>query len=174
MAARQADSNTVQLVDASFVNLGLVTSKGYDMNVRYIDDFSIGDSVWDLQATWTATMYDELGEQVDTESPFNDRVGEAGFPEFSWIARFDLSTGNWLASWRTRYVSDFEKDAEDINASGNGAADPCNVSGWPDRLCREELRTSRRCTTTSRPRISSIPGRSRWVSRTSLTRCRRS
>ena len=126
------DSNTVQLVDASFVNLGLVTSKGYDLNVRYLDDFSIGNSIWDLQATWTATMYDELGEQVDTESPFNDRVGEAGFPEFSWIARFDLSTGNWLATWRTRYVSDFEKDADDITPSGNTAGvDPCATLGGP-------------------------------------------
>jgi iron complex outermembrane receptor protein len=125
------DSNTVQLVDASFVNLGLVTSKGYDMNVRYVDDFEVGNTVWDLQATWTATMYDELGEQVDTESPFNDRVGEAGNPEFSWIARFDFSTGNWIGTWRTRYVSDFKKDPEDINASGNGAADPCNVLGGP-------------------------------------------
>jgi len=126
------DSNTVQLVDASFVNLGLVTSKGYDLNVRYVDDFDIFGSIWDVQATWTATQYEELGEQIDTESPFNDRVGEAGFPEFSWIARFDISTGNWLGTWRTRYVSDFEKDPEDINASGNTAGvDPCATLGGP-------------------------------------------
>lgn len=126
------DSNTVQLVDASFVNLGLVTSKGYDVNVRYIDDFDMFGSIWDLQATWTGTKYDELGEQVDTESPFNDRVGEAGYPEFSWIARFDLSTGNWLATWRTRYVSDFEKDSEDLTPSGNTTdVDPCATLGGP-------------------------------------------
>ena len=125
------DSNTVQLVDASFVNLGLVTSKGYDINLRYLDDFTIGGSTLDVQATWTATKYDELGEQVDTESPFNDRVGEAGFPELSWIGRVDVSSGNWLGTWRTRYVSDFQKDPDDINASGNGAADPCNVLGGP-------------------------------------------
>jgi iron complex outermembrane receptor protein len=126
------DSNTVQLVDASFVNLGLVTSKGYDMNVRYVDDFNLFDSIWDVQATWTGTMYDELGEQFDIESPFNDRVGEAGYPEFSWIARFDVATGNWLGTWRTRYVSDFAKDPEDLTPSGNGAnVDPCATLGGP-------------------------------------------
>ncbi|HSG98237.1 MAG TPA: TonB-dependent receptor [Woeseiaceae bacterium] len=131
--ATPPDSNTVQLVDASFVNLGLVTSKGYDMNIRYLDDFDMFGSMWDVQATWTGTMYDELGEQIDSESPFNDRVGEAGFPEFSWIARFDVSTGNWIGTWRTRYVSDFEKDPEDINASGNDAdVDPCATLGGPD------------------------------------------
>ena len=138
------DSNTVQLVDASFVNLGLVTSKGYDMNVRYVDDFEVGNSIWDLQATWTATMYDELGEQVDTESPFNDRVGEAGFPEFSWIARIDLATGNWLATWRTRYVSDFKKDSEDINASANSSRrDPCRTLGGPTDCIEKSFGTSK-------------------------------
>lgn len=126
------DSNTVQLVDASFVNLGLVTSKGYDINLRYVDDFQIGNQFWDLRATWTGTIYDELKEQVDPQSPIDDRVGEAGFPEFSWIARIDMQTGNWGVSWRSRYVSDFAKDAEDINASGNSSRrDPCRTLGGP-------------------------------------------
>ncbi|MDX1481254.1 MAG: TonB-dependent receptor, partial [Woeseiaceae bacterium] len=123
-------NNTISRVDASFVNLGLVTSKGYDVNVRYIDDFQVGESFWDLSATWTGTIYDELKEQVDPESPVNDRVGEAGFPEFSWIARIDLATGNWIASWRTRYVSDFEKDEDKITASSNlSRRDPCRLQG---------------------------------------------
>jgi iron complex outermembrane receptor protein len=127
------DSNTVQLVDASFVNLGLVTSKGYDINVRYVDDFQLGNTFWDVRATWTGTIYDELKEQVDPESPVNDRVGEAGFPEFSWIARIDLASNNWGVSWRSRYVSDFEKDADDINASANSSRrDPCRTLGGPD------------------------------------------
>lgn len=126
------DSNTVQLVDASFVNLGLVTSKGYDINVRYIDDFQVGDNFWDLSATWTGTVYDELKEQVDPESPIDDRVGEAGFPDFSWIARIDLASGNWGLSWRTRYVADFKKDPDDINASANSSRrDPCRTLGGP-------------------------------------------
>jgi iron complex outermembrane receptor protein len=119
--ATPPDSNTVQLVDASFVNLGLVTSKGYDMNIRYLDDFDLFGSMWDVQATWTGTMYD-----------------------VSWIARFDVSTGNWIGTWRTRYVSDFEKDPEDINASGNVAdVDPCATLGGPDGCVEKSFGSSK-------------------------------
>ena len=127
------DNNTVARVDASFVNIGLQTASGYDLNVRYVDDFSIGGSHWDLNATLTATNYSELKEQFDPDSPANDRVGEAGFPEWSWIARFNLSTGNWIASWRTRYIDNFSKDEDDIVASSNlSRRSACRTQGGPD------------------------------------------
>jgi iron complex outermembrane receptor protein len=126
------ENNTIGRVDASFVNLGLVTSTGYDINIRYLDDFSVGNSIWDIAATLTATNYDELLEQIDDEAPIDDRVGEAGFPEWSWIARIDLSAGNWGVTWRSRYISDFEKDPEDITASTNlSRRDPCRTQGGP-------------------------------------------
>jgi iron complex outermembrane receptor protein len=138
-----ANQNTVARVDASFVNLGLVTSKGYDINVRYLNDFQIGENFWDLQATFTATKYEELLEQIDPESPVNDRVGEAGFPEWSWIARIDLNSGNWGLSWRSRYVSDFQKDEEDINASANlSRRDACRVTGGPDDCVEKHFGSS--------------------------------
>jgi len=126
------DNNTVARVDASFVNIGLQTSKGYDINVRYNDDFSIGSKFWDLNATLTATNYSELTEQFDPDSPIDDRVGEAGFPEWSWIARINLSTGNWMASWRTRFVDDFSADEDDITASSNlSRRNACRTLGGP-------------------------------------------
>jgi len=125
-------NNTVALVDSSFVNIGLQTSKGYDVNVRYVDDFSIGERFFDLNATLTATNYSELLEQFDPESPSNDRVGEAGFPEWSWVLRTNVSTGNWTASWRARYMADFSKDAEDITASSNfSRRSACRTQGGP-------------------------------------------
>ena len=126
------ENNTIGRVDASFVNLGLVTSKGYDINVRYVDDFQVGDNFWDIQATLTATNYDELLEQIDDEAPIDDRVGEAGFPEWSWIARIDLSTGNWGLTWRSRFVDEFALDDDDIIQSTNRSRrDPCRTLGGP-------------------------------------------
>jgi len=123
-------NNTVSRVDASFVNLGLQTSKGYDINVRYLDDFDLFGRGWDVQATITATNYAELKEQLDPESPVDDRVGEAGFPEWSWIGRLDFATGNWGATYRIRYIGDFEKDADDITASSNlSNRDACRIAG---------------------------------------------
>jgi iron complex outermembrane receptor protein len=126
------ENNTVGRVDASFVNLGLVTSSGYDINVRYLDDFSVGNSIWDLAMTLTITNYDEQLEQIDDESPINDRVGEAGYPEWSGIARIDLAAGNWGVTWRSRYVDAFALDDEDIIQSTNRTRrDPCQVLGGP-------------------------------------------
>ena len=126
------ENNTIARVDASFVNLGLVTSTGYDINVRYRNDFDIGNSFWDLQATLTATYYDELLEQIDDQDPIDDRVGEAGYPEWSWIARIDLNTGNWGVVWRTRFVGEFALDDEDVIQSTNlSRRDPCRTLGGP-------------------------------------------
>ena len=126
------DNNTVAEVDSSFVNLGLVTSKGYDYNVRYVDDFSIGGRFFDLAATLTATNYSEQIEQIDPQSPADDRIGEAGFPEWSWILRADLSLQNWGISWRMRFIDEFSKDADDINLSRNFSdRSACLVLGGP-------------------------------------------
>jgi iron complex outermembrane receptor protein len=127
------ENNTVGRVDASFVNLGLVTSTGYDINVRYVDDFEIGNKFWDLQATLTATHYDEQLEQIDDQAPVNDLVGEAGSPEWSWIARVDFNSGNWGLTYRARYIDGFELDAEDVVESTNlSRRDACRTQGGPD------------------------------------------
>ena len=126
-------NNTISLVDASFVNLGMQTSKGYDLNVRYTDDFSVGNRFWDVQATLTATYFDELLTQLDPQSPIDDAVGEAGSPEWSWIARLNFATGNWIVSWRTRFIDDFSRDPEDFTLSRNrtDGRDPCATFGGP-------------------------------------------
>ena len=125
-------NNTVGRVDASFVNLGLVTSTGYDINLRYLDDFSLFSRSWDIQATLTATKYEEQLTQIDDQSPIDNRVGLAGFPEWSGIARIDLSAGNWGITWRTRYISDFALDEEDVIQSTNRTRrDACQISGGP-------------------------------------------
>ncbi|MDJ0918922.1 MAG: TonB-dependent receptor [Woeseiaceae bacterium] len=121
------ENNTVANVDASFVNIGNQTSKGVDINVRYGNDFNLFDRSWDLNATFTATNYLELEEQVNPDSPITDRVGEAGFPEWSWIGRLNFATGNWGINWRTRFVGKFAKDAEDVNASPGQSTGACTV-----------------------------------------------
>ena len=125
-------NNTVARVDSSFVNLGLVTSSGYDINIRYLDDFMLMNKFVEMAWTVTGTHYDELKEQIDSASPVDDRVGEAGFPEWAWVLRGDFSSNNWGVSWRSRFVGEFAKDAEDINDSRNRTGQTaCNVLGGP-------------------------------------------
>jgi len=125
------ENNTVSLVDSSFVNLGLVTSKGYDINVRYVDDFTIGDTFVEMAWNITGTNYDALEEQIDPESPVDNRVGEAGFPEWAWVLRGNFNIGNWSANWRSRFVGEFAKDEEDINVATTSSITACNVLGGP-------------------------------------------
>lgn len=125
------ENNTVSLVDSSFVNLGLVTSNGYDINARFTDDFNLGGRFVDLALTLTGTRYTALEEQIDADAPVDDRVGEAGFPEWSWVVRADFSTGNWGLSWRSRFVGDFELDPEDVVPSTNTVNEACVILGGP-------------------------------------------
>ncbi len=127
-----ASNNTISIVDASFVNLGLQTSKGVDINVRYTNDFNLFNQFWDMQATFTATNYTELKEQIDPQDPIDDRVGEVGFPEWSWIGRFDFRTGNWGVIYRTRFIGEFAKDEEDLTESRNRTGlEACALLGGP-------------------------------------------
>lgn len=126
------ENNTVALVDSSFVNLGLVTSKGFDINARYNDDFELGNTFVDVALTLTGTRYTALEEQIDPESPIDDRVGEAGFPEWSWVFRGNFNWGNnWGLTWRSRFIGDFERDPEDVVLSTNGATQGCAALGGP-------------------------------------------
>ncbi len=125
-------NNTVSRVDSSFVNLGLVTSSGYDVNVRYTDDFTLGDTFVEMAWSVTGTNYDKLQEQIDPISPIDDRVGEAGFPEWSWVLRGNFNTGNWGVAWRSRFIGEFALDAEDVDVSLNRVGQTaCNVLGGP-------------------------------------------
>ncbi len=127
------ENNTIAIVDASFVNLGLQTSKGLDINARYRDDFNLFNRDWDVLATFTGTNYTELKEQIDPEDPIDDRVGEVGFPEWSWIGRLDFQTGNWGVVYRVRFIGEFERDADDLTLSRNrgDGRDPCATLGGP-------------------------------------------
>ena len=125
------ENNTIARVDSSFINLGLVTSKGYDINIRYNDDFNMFERFIDMQWSVTGTNYAELKEQIDPASPVEDRVGEAGFPEWSWVLRGNFQMDNWGLAWRSRFIGEFGLDPEDIDSSSNGIRDACNYLGGP-------------------------------------------
>ena len=128
------ENNTVSLVDSSFVNLGLVTSKGFDINARFNDEFNIGNRLVDMALSVTGTRYTALEEQIDAEAPIDDRVGEAGFPEWQWVFRGNFSMDNWILTWRSRFIDDFAQDPEDVLLSNNSTTEACRVLGGPANI----------------------------------------
>ncbi|MEM0514848.1 TonB-dependent receptor [Pseudoalteromonas sp. YIC-827] len=104
---RGADGR-ISLVDASFINIGLITSKGTDFNIYYNQDFVVNDKnlglTVDLQATkMSESLYDVLGT-VD------DNVGEPDFPEWRGYGRLKLAYDDYSVNWEARYIGKGEED----------------------------------------------------------------
>ncbi|WP_022945049.1 TonB-dependent receptor domain-containing protein [Pseudoalteromonas ruthenica] len=126
------ENQQIGLVDASFINIGLITSKGYDYNIYYKQDFvvfedNLGVTV-DLQATkMTESLYDVLGT-VD------DNLGEPEYPEWRGTARLKLEYNDLAFNWETRYISEGTEDADDLGDFEEGT-DGCtgltNNAGEP-------------------------------------------
>jgi iron complex outermembrane receptor protein len=102
------ENGQIDLVDASFINIGLLTSQGYDYNIYYNQDFVISEQNFgvtlDIQATkMTESLYDVLGT-VD------DNVGEPDVPEWRGTARLSLEYSDFRFNWLARYISAGEED----------------------------------------------------------------
>jgi iron complex outermembrane receptor protein len=105
---RDPSSGKINLVDASFINIGQITSKGFDYNLFYQQDFllsgkNLGVSL-DLQATrMTESIYDVLGT-VD------DNVGEPDYPKWRGSAHLRLKYDDFSFNWFTRYIGSGAED----------------------------------------------------------------
>lgn len=116
---RNADGR-INLVDGSFINIGLITSKGYDYNLYYKSDFiafekTLGVS-FDLQATrLSESLYDVLGT-VD------DNMGEPEYPEWRAYARLKLSYDDFSFNWETRFIGEGRDDEENLGEFEAGEA----------------------------------------------------
>ncbi|MHA6286979.1 TonB-dependent receptor domain-containing protein [Maricaulis sp. CAU 1757] len=130
---------TVQLVEAGFINVGLVSSTGIDYNVRFTTPLPVFDDRTDLSFIFNATQYLEQLEQVDPASLLDDNVGEIGSPE--WLAQFSVvaDRGPWSMRWRTRYIGDGQQDNSDAPVAANpaGTRTACDLLGVTGGMCRD-------------------------------------
>jgi iron complex outermembrane receptor protein len=137
---RNPTTGFVDLVDAGFINIGLVTSRGFDFNTLFeYDGFTVGGEELLLSLDARATMMLEQTETIiDT---FDDNLGEVGTPEWRGQATFLADWANWRGLWRARYIGYQETDA----ASTFGSRDTCRpflaVTGsardLTDAACRD-------------------------------------
>ncbi|NVK55173.1 MAG: TonB-dependent receptor, partial [Alteromonadaceae bacterium] len=125
------DSNQqIDMVDSSFINVGLLTSKGFDYNIFYSNDILIGEQnvgvTLDVQATrMTESLYDVLGT-VD------DNKGEPTIPEWRGFARLRVEVADFVFGWETRYIgSGEEDDLGEFEEGTVGCTGLLNSSGDP-------------------------------------------
>lgn len=115
---RNPDTGIVRQVDASFINVGTITARGYDMNLlAAYDGLEFGGDVLRLQYDLTATRATENIFEVLTTT--DDDLGEIAVPE--WRAQGTLigDWRNWRLLWRTRYIGEQDQDGNEEFVQGD-------------------------------------------------------
>ncbi len=98
----------IALVDASFINIGLLTSKGIDYNLYYHQGFVVMDKNLGVSFDVQATRMDEsLYDVLDT---VDDNAGETDVPKWRASTRLSLSYNDFRLNWATRFIGGGEGD----------------------------------------------------------------
>lgn len=132
---------TVAVVDASFINIGLLETNGIDYVARFGMELGELHSVfdgYDLGLSFTATQTLENIEDQDPNDPDirpQERAGEIAFPKMSWLATATVERGDFSALWRTRFIGEGEQNpptegiaTADLSVIGNA----CGILGYDD------------------------------------------
>jgi iron complex outermembrane receptor protein len=134
-------NNTIALVDASFVNIGLITSTGFDVNARMRMPLDMIGPNTDLSLIFNAAHYTEQLRSIDPSGgavAIDDLAGTIGNPQL--LAQFStvVDQGNWSGRWRTRYQSDGQQLRPDALADPTvgGTRTACDLLGVNLR-CRD-------------------------------------
>lgn len=136
------ENGQINSADGTFVNVGLLTSKGMDYNILFEKDFLVGDQnlgiTVDLQATrLTESLYDVFGD-------LDNNAGEPDFPEWRGSARLSIKYEDFRFNWNTQFIGKGREDWLDDPEENEFTADTVACEGmWKDEaqtdpvLCRE-------------------------------------
>ncbi len=109
-------SNIINFIDASFVNIGLETAKGFDLTTRFQADLGeIASQPVSIVWTTGTTYQFERKRQIFPDTPTIDNAGRIGNPK--WVAQstvgIDWSRFQFL--WQARYLGRtmFAEDRQD-------------------------------------------------------------
>lgn len=117
-------------VDASFINIGRLTSRGLDYNARFSMPVGLYGYDLDFTASATVTQLLEQEEQVDAAAAAQDFAGTISSPEWRGNFTATLGTPNWMVLWRARYIG----EGQQLNTPAPSAptvANACGIIGVP-------------------------------------------
>lgn len=123
------DATTQQMTDinASFVNIGFEGSKGIDYNLFYQQDFVVGDNELGVTLDLLATKLQ--GREVEFFGTSDDNLGEIANPQWRATAQLRLSYMDYRFNWSARHVGGGQNDNlfdfRDDNPPCDGLAISC-------------------------------------------------
>ena len=137
---RDADGQ-IDLVDQSFINIGLETARGVDFNIRYDQEFLVGDENLAVTADIIATRNSEsffsiLGSE-------DDNAGEPTSPKWRANARFSFGYSDFRLNWITRWIQAGQQDDlgtfEDDGLACDGLAVSCRPVAYTDNYTQHSV-----------------------------------
>lgn len=138
-ANRGESTRFITSVDASFVNIGEETSKGYDINTRLGLNYDSYDIVWTVQAT----IQDERSQTIIADEALpnggkDDFVGTFGTPELRLVTQLSVSMGDFTLAYSGRYIDETKVFIRDVAGSNstcllnNAGPSALTITGDPD------------------------------------------
>ncbi len=104
---RNATTGLIDLVDATFLNIGALTSKGYDFNLLYEQEFEVFERPLEISLDFQAVYQDEQVFQF--EDDIDDNAGETESPHWRGAVNFLADYGDFRFNWFTRYIGGGEE-----------------------------------------------------------------
>jgi len=112
-----AQSNFINFVDVSFINIGEETARGIDINSRV--SFELFDS---LDVSWSTVTTKLIDRQIETFDPSdrNEHVGEIGFNKWKFASTLGVNYGDWEFRMHQRLLGATQQDNPDPLNPGAG------------------------------------------------------
>jgi iron complex outermembrane receptor protein len=118
--------NFITTVDASFVNIGLETAQGIDLNTRLGFDVS----GWNVNWSNAITFQTERDEQIFTDDIVEDLVDDFGIPDVRWNSVVSVARNSWEFVWVLRYLAATHTSAvATIDAECDSFDDSTEIAG---------------------------------------------
>lgn len=123
------EPNKIDDIYASYVNINKQKVKGYDLLMRYEDDFAIGSLTMESQITYTKEDVTQLFDSpLAGGESISDYVGGIGRPKLVGNLVTSLRRGDWTYTWGMDYVHN-TKRLTPLSASGS-----YTYLGWEDAV----------------------------------------
>lgn len=116
----RGDDGLVELLDASFINIGRLTSRGFDLNGFYQQDFEVGDEILSVSLDVRAShIREQIVEIIDF---IDDNAGEPTTPHWRAQGTLQVDYGDFGFNWFTRWIQGGENTPPEFDPLGT----PCD------------------------------------------------